>query len=779
MDSAVHQEPAAGSTRLDSSFVAPPARNLEQYVQVSPPSSSSSSNIDLVSPMSSRSISQPPPLVYPNGVPQSYLPASLPASLYPIHADFTRQGYNGVFPNGSAPHDSYTSHRSSSNKERPAPMPIIVATPIHSPSSSRQEHGWPVLSRIPSRVQTDYSSVATSLLGWGNAHASPVPVQAPTANYWGMGDSVSLSYGTHGIYPGYIDARPSQRSHPPSMVSETSINGSSPTVLEPTPTAPEAVLSKELLVNGEASKLPAPEPVSDADESSTEPKIIQNGHSTDFVGPVRKQVHQDDPRQPQSLRQYSSPYPHYSPQRAQVTPNRHSIGVYGVATPISRTAPAFYVRRRNGVSSADVVPREAPEEGGANAVISRRKPLPKIYECSDPSCRKKFDRPSTLKVHEAIHTGAKDYMCEYCMRAFTVCSNAKRHSRGCKHKALSPPFATCWFICVPPSATLVSVANVHSPKDNAEHAGQPMEPTVQNHSATKSADGTNSTPVPLIAPAPAHAVMTMAQQGVGMSLASTSGSPLVSIHPQPTHHILSYPFRHQQFVVQNPQMTHPSVSLPVPAASTSSSGLQLTVKGQKAPMIIGAMFSAHQNVPNSISHLTLVLLECDVPLPPARAHSKYTHLHQNLIALPSVSAFHGAFGANVTSYVQTTPLTTRVYASLTVRVSKYASAFDTPAVKFPDGNDDGQTQPLEDGELGGTREEENAVTKEGEDRLVEMDRSMRTTRLLPLPNDLFEERDSLIPRSRYCYHPAEYDEMTVLPGPGLAPIPYGMDAGTR
>ncbi|KAJ8474956.1 hypothetical protein ONZ45_g15772 [Pleurotus djamor] len=50
------------------------------------------------------------------------------------------------------------------------------------------------------------------------------------------------------------------------------------------------------------------------------------------------------------------------------------------------------------------------------------------YDCA--MCHKSFDRPSTLRKHLLVHTGAKPYQCDYCHRRFATSSNLKRHASG-------------------------------------------------------------------------------------------------------------------------------------------------------------------------------------------------------------------------------------------------------------------------------------------------------------------------------------------------------------
>ncbi|KAI7866011.1 hypothetical protein BDF14DRAFT_1686934, partial [Spinellus fusiger] len=51
------------------------------------------------------------------------------------------------------------------------------------------------------------------------------------------------------------------------------------------------------------------------------------------------------------------------------------------------------------------------------------------YVC--PFCRKKFSRPSSLRIHTYSHTGEKPFACpeEGCGRRFSVQSNMRRHIR--------------------------------------------------------------------------------------------------------------------------------------------------------------------------------------------------------------------------------------------------------------------------------------------------------------------------------------------------------------
>ncbi|KLO14600.1 hypothetical protein SCHPADRAFT_812259, partial [Schizopora paradoxa] len=51
------------------------------------------------------------------------------------------------------------------------------------------------------------------------------------------------------------------------------------------------------------------------------------------------------------------------------------------------------------------------------------------YECT--YCQKRFNRPSSLRIHINSHTGNKPFECTFtgCGRRFSVQSNMRRHAR--------------------------------------------------------------------------------------------------------------------------------------------------------------------------------------------------------------------------------------------------------------------------------------------------------------------------------------------------------------
>ncbi|KAF7332911.1 hypothetical protein MVEN_02396900 [Mycena venus] len=59
-------------------------------------------------------------------------------------------------------------------------------------------------------------------------------------------------------------------------------------------------------------------------------------------------------------------------------------------------------------------------------------------------CRKRFNRPSSLRIHVNTHTGAQPYRCPFqgCGRSFNVNSNMRRHWRNHTAGANMSPFST-------------------------------------------------------------------------------------------------------------------------------------------------------------------------------------------------------------------------------------------------------------------------------------------------------------------------------------------------
>lgn len=77
---------------------------------------------------------------------------------------------------------------------------------------------------------------------------------------------------------------------------------------------------------------------------------------------------------------------------------------------------------------------------------------------------------------------------------------------------------------------------------------------------------------------------------------------------------------------------------------------------------------------------------------------------------------------------------------------------------------------------GGDEETHKARSEDKETNHKEDDTTdLQTKGAKPLTDIRFEERNSLYPRSRYCYHPAEYDPIAILPGSGTVALPSEED----
>ncbi|KDQ52017.1 hypothetical protein JAAARDRAFT_198667 [Jaapia argillacea MUCL 33604] len=78
----------------------------------------------------------------------------------------------------------------------------------------------------------------------------------------------------------------------------------------------------------------------------------------------------------------------------------------------------------NGAGNEVAVVGTQNQSGGNSAKDGRR------HTCS--ICHKRFNRPSSLRIHETTHTGVKPFRCQWpgCGRFFNVNSNMRRHYRN-------------------------------------------------------------------------------------------------------------------------------------------------------------------------------------------------------------------------------------------------------------------------------------------------------------------------------------------------------------
>ncbi|KZV81768.1 hypothetical protein EXIGLDRAFT_844335 [Exidia glandulosa HHB12029] len=79
-------------------------------------------------------------------------------------------------------------------------------------------------------------------------------------------------------------------------------------------------------------------------------------------------------------------------------------------------------------STAASAPQESAsdhDDGTSSDAVRQRK----MHPCS--MCHKSFDRPSTLRIHQRVHTLQKEHVCDLCQRRFSVASNLRRHQKKC------------------------------------------------------------------------------------------------------------------------------------------------------------------------------------------------------------------------------------------------------------------------------------------------------------------------------------------------------------
>ncbi|KAF8588905.1 hypothetical protein K439DRAFT_1613240 [Ramaria rubella] len=112
------------------------------------------------------------------------------------------------------------------------------------------------------------------------------------------------------------------------------------------------------------------------------------------------------------------PAPPYSYNVLRPSPSGELI----TAPSLSRSRPKLPRTARDQLTSST-------SGSGAHSSSSRR------HVC--PTCQKRFNRPSSLRTHQSVHTGFRPFICLYpgCGRTFSVASNMRRHLR--KHSGSS------------------------------------------------------------------------------------------------------------------------------------------------------------------------------------------------------------------------------------------------------------------------------------------------------------------------------------------------------
>ncbi|KAI5120751.1 hypothetical protein M0805_007825 [Coniferiporia weirii] len=175
------------------------------------------------------------------------------------------------------------------------------------------------------------------------------------------------------------------------------------------------------------------------------------------------QVHPQQP-QPQAQHQYQhqhhaqyqheqafhGPYGHtYEPQPAAHGVKRPYEAVHGRPGPyffapdgaLGNGAPNMgmnvHMSPGGGVYTAGDDGMEEGEDGDADVDYAEGDAEKRRHPCAQ--CGKRFNRPSSLKIHLNTHTGAKPFVCPFpgCGRSFNVSSNMRRHHRN--HARRPPP----------------------------------------------------------------------------------------------------------------------------------------------------------------------------------------------------------------------------------------------------------------------------------------------------------------------------------------------------
>lgn len=347
----------------------------------------------------------------------------------------------------------------------------------------------------------------------------------------------------------------------------------------------------------------------------------------------------------------------------------------------------------------------------------------------------------------------------------------KRHMRVCKHKPLSPPLKLHYFLCAAPA--------INSFLPSSDHGSQAITST----SSEIIASGSHG---PFL---PAHTNGSVRTASVvygtivvtrpSMSVDRANRLPFDS--QPPNQHMIQTPDGNVQMLPYGYEYATPSEAHRASSFSSTVAPPPRTVKGHKAPMIIAAMFSVQQNVPNSIAKFTLVQLQCEVPLRPVRPAAKYQSWYYRTfppvpvpVPTPAPSAApmmsdrdHAAVDVYINFDGEAETSTPMKASSSSSQPPSHTSSSSLSAFS----SDPSTPSSARKSEPKNDVEAESANGDNTGSETIAIDRSIRAEGLAALPSDLFEERDSYFPRTRYCYHPAEYDPVAILPGPGVVDLP--------
>ncbi|KAI4519284.1 regulator of mushroom formation [Schizophyllum commune Loenen D] len=138
--------------------------------------------------------------------------------------------------------------------------------------------------------------------------------------------------------------------------------------------------------------------------------------------------------------------------------------IFSVSGYTARDSPSAG-HREDGISASD------EEDGGGDST--------KKHVCT--TCNKRFNRPSSLRIHLNTHTGATPFRCPWphCGREFNVNSNMRRHLRN--HTAVRPgqtppppkPYSPPVYLHSPPQPALSPPESNEEDSDDEDEVPEP------------------------------------------------------------------------------------------------------------------------------------------------------------------------------------------------------------------------------------------------------------------------------------------------------------------
>lgn len=157
------------------------------------------------------------------------------------------------------------------------------------------------------------------------------------------------------------------------------------------------------------------------------PPIITENNVQGLCRPNADQIHSSDDKR----HMFTSNIPTCAPGDSMATKPRAEISTYGINEDSSKMVPdnqhgSTHIDQGEFMESDHLISASYMDSGSNKSSIQRR---------TCPVCKKLCSRPSTLKTHLLIHSGALPHKCPFsnCHRRFNVKSNLTRHIRS-RHK---------------------------------------------------------------------------------------------------------------------------------------------------------------------------------------------------------------------------------------------------------------------------------------------------------------------------------------------------------